>query len=362
MVQRNKQINRYLLPFSFLYGWGVWFRNFLFQKQFFKIHHFDIPIICVGNLTVGGTGKTPHTEYLIRLLQKSYRIGVLSRGYKRKSKGFVLADSNTPFAEIGDEPFQMKQKFKDITLAVCKKREEGIQRMTSLKKPQTPDVIILDDAFQYRSVEAGLNILLTDSHRLMSDDTLLPAGRLREPFESRVRANIIIVTKCPLDMKPFDYSLITKKLQLFPFQKIFFTTPEYLNPTQVFGHHTIAKEQLRSVSHILLLTGIATPHVLQHAVELLNPNVTLLAFPDHHDFSPSDQQRINSMYDGLRHAHTIILTTEKDAARLRFCSLLSKNVRNDLYALPIQIKFLRNESQKFNHIITDYVTTNQTNS
>src|SRR5574344_761029 len=210
MEKSPNKINLLLYPISLIYGVGVWLRNKFFDWGLLEEKSFNAPIISVGNLTVGGTGKTPHTEYLIRLLQKSYRVGVLSRGYKRKSKGFVLADSNTPFAEIGDEPFQMKQKFKDITLDVCKKREEGIQRMTSLKKPQTPEVIILDDAFQYRSVKAGLNILLTDSHRLMSDDTLLPAGRLREPFESRVRANIIIVTKCPLDMKPLDYSLITK--------------------------------------------------------------------------------------------------------------------------------------------------------
>jgi tetraacyldisaccharide 4'-kinase len=362
MAGRNNSISNWLLPLSILYGWGIKFRNHLFKKQVLRTHTFNLPVICVGNLTVGGTGKTPHTEYLIRLLQKDFHVGVLSRGYKRKSKGFVLAKQNTDFTEIGDEPYQMKQKFKNVTLAVCKKREEGILQMRSLKKERRPDVIILDDAYQYRYVQAGINILLTDSNRLICDDKLLPAGRLREPFEGRARANIIIVTKCQTKMKPIDYSLITKKLQLFPFQQIFFTTQEYLNLTKVFGHNSLPKENLKKASKILLLTGIATPLIMQQAIMSINPNVTLLSFGDHHNFSQADEEHINELYDKLHDDKSLIVTSEKDAARLRFSKHLGKNVKNDLYALPIEIKFLRNESEKFNHIITDYVRKNQTNN
>jgi len=362
MAEKNNQINKWLIPLSYLYGWGIKLRNYLFEKQVLSTQTFNLPVICVGNLTVGGTGKTPHTEYLIRLLQKDWHVGVLSRGYKRKSKGFVLAKQNTPFSEIGDEPYQMKQKYKNITLAVCKKREEGILQMMSLKKELQPHVIILDDAYQYRYVKAGINILLTDSNRLICDDKLLPAGRLREPFESRTRANIIVVTKCQPKMKPIDYSLITKKLQLFPFQQIFFTTQEYLNLTKVFGHNSLSKENLKKASKILLLTGIATPLVMKRSITSINPNVTSLSFGDHHEFSRRDEEHINKVYEKLKDSKSLIITTEKDAARLRFSKHLSKKVKNDLYVLPIEIKFLRNESEKFNHIITDYVRKNQTNS
>jgi tetraacyldisaccharide 4'-kinase len=187
------KINDWLLPFSWLYGLGVGVRNQLFELGILKQRTFDIPVISVGNITVGGAGKTPHVEYLVRLLKDIVKVGVLSRGYKRKSRGYVLADEGTPMSAIGDEPYQMKQKFSDIYVAVDKKRCEGIERLTSDEASKDVDVILLDDAYQHRYVKPGINILLVDYHRLIIYDKLLPAGRLREPLKGKHRADIVIV-------------------------------------------------------------------------------------------------------------------------------------------------------------------------
>ena len=205
-------INKNLLPFSWLYGLGVGFRNMLFEMGILKSRSYDVPVISVGNITVGGTGKTPHVEYLIRLLKDKMNVAVLSRGYKRKSHGFVLANEKTPMRDIGDEPYQMKQKFPEVTLAVDRKRTHGIERLISGENGKKIDVILLDDAFQHRYVKPGINILLVDYHRLVIYDTLLPAGRLREPVKAKDRADIVIVTKCPRDLKPMEFRVITKAM------------------------------------------------------------------------------------------------------------------------------------------------------
>ena len=193
-------INKKLLPLSWCYGLGVGFRNLLFEMGVLKSRSFKVPVISVGNITVGGTGKTPHVEYLIRLLKDHLNVAVLSRGYKRKSHGFVLAGKDTTMWDIGDEPYQMKQKFPDITMAVDSKRTRGIQKLIDGEAGKEIDVILLDDAFQHRYVKPGINILLVDYHRLVIYDKLLPAGRLREPVKSKDRADVVIVTKCPKDM------------------------------------------------------------------------------------------------------------------------------------------------------------------
>ena len=193
-----------------------------------KSRSFDTPVISVGNITVGGTGKTPHVEYLVRLLKNQQHVAVLSRGYKRKSKGFLLAANNTPMSDIGDEPYQMKQKFKDIDVAVDNKRTRGIQNLISGDYTGKPvDVILLDDAFQHRYVKPGLNILLIDYHRLVIYDKLLPAGRLREPVSGKDRADIVIVTKCPKTLTPMEFRVLTKQMNLYPYQQLYFTTLEY---------------------------------------------------------------------------------------------------------------------------------------
>lgn len=209
------KINEWLTPLSWFYGLGVKLRNLLFDMEIRKSHRFNTPIISIGNITVGGTGKTPHVEYLIRLLQDHMRVAVLSRGYKRKSKGFILADNSTTMNDIGDEPFQMKQKFPKVTVAVDKNRVHGINSLTNNdSKKSSIDIVLLDDAFQHRQLKPGVNILLVDYHRLIIYDKLLPAGRLREPMKGKDRADIVIVTKCPKDLKPMEYRVITKAMNL----------------------------------------------------------------------------------------------------------------------------------------------------
>ena len=220
----KKNISLFLLPFSALYGIGVGLRNILFDIGFLKSRSFSLPVICVGNLTIGGTGKTPHTEYLINLLQEQYQVAVVSRGYKRKKKGFQIASAESTAKDIGDEPYQIKQKFPNIIVAVCAKRVKAIRLLLKKDNPTIPDVILLDDAYQHRYVKAGLNILITDYHRLIFNDHLLPAGHLREGFKGRDRAQIVIVSKCPPHISEQEEKAIEQGLSLYKGQKLFFST------------------------------------------------------------------------------------------------------------------------------------------
>jgi tetraacyldisaccharide 4'-kinase len=222
----------------------VGLRNALFEMGVLRSKSYDVPVISVGNITVGGTGKTPHVEYLIELLKDDINVAVLSRGYKRKSKGFVLADKDTPMEQIGDEPFQMKQKYPDITVAVDANRRRGIEKLIEGKAGKNIGVILLDDAFQHRYVKPGINILLVDYHRLVIYDELLPAGRLREPVKSKDRADIVIITKCPQDLNPMEFRVITKAMKLYPYQQLFFSTHEYDIPHLAFPETTDG-EQVR---------------------------------------------------------------------------------------------------------------------
>ena len=214
------KINEWLLPLSWLYGIGVGIRNSLFDLGILKSRSFDVPVISVGNITVGGSGKTPHVEYLIELLRKHAKVAVLSRGYKRKSKGYVLSAPDTIMQDIGDEPYQMHKKYNDIYVAVDKDRCHGIEGLTTDDETKDTDVILLDDAYQHRYVKPGINILLVDYHRLIIYDKLLPAGRLREPKEGKTRADIVIVTKCPKDLKPMSFRVLSRALNLFPYQQL----------------------------------------------------------------------------------------------------------------------------------------------
>lgn len=254
------QIYRSLLPLAWLYGVGVRLRNSLFNRGVLHSHTFSVPVICIGNLTVGGTGKTPHTEYLIRLLHREWQVAVLSRGYKRKSKGFVLGNPETPIEEIGDEPYQMLHKFPDIYVAVDRDRCYGIRLLTDGHTAPGTRVILLDDAFQHRYVNAGVTILLIDYHRLITRDALLPAGRLREPVSGKVRADILIVTKCPPGLDTDIQNAIRKELAPLPRQELFFTTLAYgkLQPLFVEAPER-SLESVRTDEYILLLTGIASP-------------------------------------------------------------------------------------------------------
>ena len=354
------KINKWLLPLSWVYGLGVKLRNTLFDIGVLNSRTFQIPVIAVGNITVGGSGKTPHVEYLANLLRKDFHVAVLSRGYKRKSKGFIRATDKTTMPEIGDEPFQMKQKFPDVTVAVDKKRCHGIELLT--EKDNRLDAVLLDDAFQHRYVKPGINILLVDYHRLIIYDQLLPAGRLREPLNGKDRADIVIVTKCPKDLKPMEYRVITKAMNLYPYQNLYFTTLEYDQLRPVFnkngGLHSL--EDL-SDQHVLLLTGIASPEQLEHDLSPIAPHLTPLTFSDHHQFKSKDIQLINDRFAALP-SPKVIVTTEKDAARLLTAEGLSDEVRANLYVLPVRIAFMQDQQESFNLQIIGYVRKNSRNS
>ena len=355
------KIKESLLPLSWLYGAAVGMRNFCFDVGLLKSQAFSMPVIAVGNITVGGTGKTPHVEYLVRLLRQKFHVAVLSRGYKRKSSGYLLATNNSTVNDIGDEPLQMKRKFPDISVAVDKKRVRGIQQLTD--NDELLDVVLLDDAFQHRYVKPGINILLVDYHRLIIYDKLLPAGRLCEPLKGKNRADIVIVTKCPKGLKPMEFRVITKAMNLYPYQHLFFTTLHYADLHPVFAQaDDIALNDLHD-RPVLLLTGIASPRQLQEDLAPYTSNITPLAFADHHDFSHRDVQQINDTFAQMPSKDKLIVTTEKDVTRLLLAEGLSDEVRQHLYVLPVDIQFMQDEqAQRFNDIITGYVRKNSRNS
>ncbi len=360
MYGQSVKINRWLTPFSWLYGLGVELRNKLFDWGIFRTEEFDIPVISVGNLAVGGTGKTPHVEYLIELLRPQYRIAVLSRGYKRKTRGFVLADGNSTVREIGDEPYQIKRKFPEITVAVDANRRRGIKRL----KSQFPDLdaILLDDAFQHRHVTPLASIVLTDYNRALHLDALLPTGRLREPQQGLSRADIVIVTKCPTEMKPIEYNLVARWLHLFPYQTLYFTTLAYGNLRSVFPEVAKAQEiplsELASAVDILAVTGIANPQpMLDHLAQFCDLTETL-SYPDHHNFSGSDLREITARFSALKGKNKYIITTEKDAARLRSAKL-DEETQRALYYLPIQVKFMRHAGTSFDEKVSGIIFKNR---
>lgn len=353
------KINKWLLPLSWLYGLGVRMRNTLFDIGILKSRAFNVPVISVGNITVGGTGKTPHVEYLIRVLTKQFNVAVLSRGYKRKSKGFVLATADSTTLDIGDEPYQMKQKFPDVTVAVDKSRCHGIDLLEQDDKEL--DVILLDDAFQHRYVKPDVNILLVDYHRLVIYDQLLPAGRLREPLKGKDRADVVIVTKCPKDLKPMRFRVVTKAMELYPYQQLFFSTIEYGGLQPIFSHEGLKDIEELKTQNVLLLSGIASPEQLTHDLSPHCGHINTLAFGDHHRFRKKDVQLINKTFEAME-APKCIVTTEKDATRLQGIKGLSDDVRNSIYALPITIRFMQEQEENFNNYIIDYVRKNSRNS
>ena len=355
------KIHEWLTPLSWLYGLGVGFRNLLFKLGILKSRAFDIPVISVGNITVGGSGKTPHVEYLVSLLKDKMKVAVLSRGYKRKSKGYVLANDDTTMREIGDEPYQMKQKFPKLYVAVDKKRTEGIDRLTHDEQTKDVDVILLDDAYQHRYVKPGVNILLVDYHRLIIYDKLLPAGCLREPKEGKSRADIVIITKCPKDLRPMEYRVLMKALDLYPYQSLYFTTLIYDNLKQVYGTESMPINSLPDRCNILLLTGIASPKQMQNDLSMYNYNLSYLSFSDHHNFSKKDIRTINRKFAELP-SPKVIITTEKDVARIKFVEGLNDEVKESMYALPVRIQFMLGQEEDFNNKIINYVRKNSRNS
>jgi tetraacyldisaccharide 4'-kinase len=331
-------LRKLLFPFAVLYGFITSVRNFLFDVGISKSYSFDLPIIAVGNLSVGGTGKTPQIEYLIRLLGDSYKVATLSRGYKRQSEGFILANETSNALQLGDEPFQFFQKFKNIQVAVDANRKNGIEQL--LSQPNKPNVILLDDAFQHRKVKAGFYILLTSYGDLFSDDFMLPTGNLRESRSGAQRADVVIVTKCPSNLSQEEQNKIKKQLHLSPNQSLFFTFIEYEDAVYA-EDKKIKISKIQEVDKILL-AGIAKPE--SFFAYLKQENDECLTFPDHHHFSESELLDIKK-----RANNKIIVTTEKDYVRLKG-SILS----DQLYFLPIKSSFLSNRDN-FDKIILNYV-------
>lgn len=355
------KINEWLRPLSWIYGLGVGFRNMLFEIGVLKSRAYDIPVIAVGNITVGGSGKTPHVEYLINLLHDKLKVAVLSRGYKRKSRGYVLAGEDTPMRMIGDEPFQMKSKYGDIYVAVDKNRREGISRLTHDEETSDTDVILLDDAFQHRYVKPGINILLVDYHRLIIYDELLPAGHLRESKDGKRRADMVIITKCPKDLKPMEFRVLTRAMDLYPYQDLFFTTLNYKKPKGIFSDKEMALTDISKDTSIMLLTGIASPQQMIVDLKPYGKQIVPLSFADHHNFSASDIEKINSKFAALP-SPRIIITTEKDRSRLLTADGLSEEVKGSIYALPIEVKFMLDGEKTFDEKIISYVRKNSRNS
>lgn len=337
-------INRWLLPLSWLYGLIIFFRNKFFDWGIFKQEEYEIPIICVGNITVGGTGKTPHTEYLVNLLHKKYRVAVLSRGYKRKTNSFVLATDNSTSSDIGDESYQIKQKYSDIIVAVDADRRRGIHNLLSLEKP--PQVIILDDAYQHRYVKPSFSIILSNYYRPMYHDKLLPAGRLRESVSYTSKANMIIITKCPEELKPIDYRIMSHDINPYPFQDVFYTSYAYRSLYKVFGLMDCMSIDFLMKKHILLVTGIASPDMIIEKLAHYTDKVDVMAYADHYNFKKTDIKDIQDRFESIKAKNKIILVTEKDAARLVQRTDIDETIKDHIYSLPVDVIFTDMTSEK----------------
>ena len=350
-----------LSPLSLLWGLIVWLRGKLFDWGWLPSRSFPLPVICVGNLAVGGTGKTPHVEHILRLLHAhGYRVAMLSRGYGRKTKGYVLAHDRHTAEDIGDEPLQIRRNCPFATVAVCERRVEGIGRLLQLTP--APQVVVLDDAYQHRYVRAGFNVLLTAASRLYTDDHLLPWGRLREPAGAARRAQAIVVTKCPADYRP--------ALKVLPGQALFYsricygTLQSWKAPQSAYQNAASADTApLFAGQKVLLVTGIAHPEPLIRHVEACGAaSVDALSFPDHHAFSRRDAELINSRYG--QSAATCVLTTQKDATRLQAIQKwLSPGLINHLLVQPITVRVeaAPETPSDFNQTILQYVDSHTRN-
>ena len=347
-----------LFPISAIYGIVVAVRNLLFDWGILPAEEYRLPVISVGNITVGGTGKTPHVEYLVELLKDEFNVAVLSRGYKRNTRYFMIADHNSTASEIGDEPRQMKQKFPGITVAVDRRRANGIRQLLKLSHPV--DLVLLDDAFQHRYVKAGKSILLIDYNRPITEDLLLPAGRLREPAASKNRADIILVTKSPQRLKPIEMRNMVKRLGLGLHQHLYFTTMRYDRISPVFQIDEPKDENFFKAKKapVLLLTGIANPRPLRTFARSISTKLYELRFRDHHRYTQKDIEKLREKLASINENDTLILTTEKDAMRLQETDI-PEALKNKLYYVPIRVDFLHDDRDEFNQIIRNYVRSNK---
>lgn len=335
--------NLVLRPLSVIYRMVIGIRNLMFKWGIFRQREFNIPVIVIGNLAVGGTGKTPHTELVVDMLRSRYNIAVLSRGYKRHTKGFILASPRSTPTDIGDEPYQIYHKFScEIPVAVCESRVKGIEEIQRLL-PET-NLVILDDAFQHRYIKPTVSIVLTEFERPVYEDKMLPLGHLREPFKAINRADIVVVTKCPEEVRPIDYRVKTEKLGLMPFQKLFFSSYRYQNLAPVFPEalkkdgECMRLEQLDNTDAVLALSGIANPRPFIKWLRRSRAIVKSKSFPDHHNFQKKDLELILRLYEKLPvRGRRFIVTTEKDAVRLSNNPYFPPQLKAVTYYQPISI-------------------------
>lgn len=352
---------KYLLyPFSLLYGLVVYIRNRLFDLQIISSRQFNFPVISVGNITVGGTGKTPHVEYLVKLLKDDNKVAVLSRGYKRKTKGFVVAEQKPKAAEVGDEPAQIKLKYPEIEVAVNADRVEGVEKLIERKN----ELVILDDAFQHRYIKPGLSILLIDFNRRIESDYLLPLGRLRETSREIKRADIIIVTKSPLELKPIERRVILEQIKPYPYQQLYFSGFAYRQLKPVFNPKTSIVEEFYSnpkIYTVLLVTGIAFAKPIVKYLKSLTKDIKHLEFADHSEYNQPKLNKIVDSFKAIENEKKIIITTEKDSIKLKEFNEINDVLLRNTYYLPIEVEII-DEKEDFNNQILEYVRKNKRNS
>jgi tetraacyldisaccharide 4'-kinase len=338
-----------LYPFALIYGGVVWLRNRLYDIKFFNAIEFTVPVITVGNLSTGGTGKTPHVEYLVRLLQYRFTPATMSRGYKRHTQGFLIADGQANALRIGDEPMQYHIKFPELVVSVAEERMTGIPAL--LQRRPDVDVIVLDDAYQHRSVKAGMNILITDHSHPFYKDHILPFGSLREGRSAYKRANIIIVSKCPANMQAEKAAEIEQRIKPIPGQQVFFTTIRYDSPFTLFANEPISTKG----KNVILVCGIARPEPLvAHLKETAN-DVHVLTYPDHHYFVSSNLEEIKATFTNWDVPDKIIATTEKDAARLLLHADKLREWDITIAIIPIKVAVLFGQDKAFDASILGYV-------
>lgn len=347
---------KYLLfPFALIYKLIIWFRNSLFNLGVFQSVEYPTKLISVGNLAMGGTGKTPHVEYLINLLGDNENISILSRGYKRKTKGYLEATNNSKSFEIGDEPKQYVTKFDNTRVFVSESRRTGIKNI--LDSYPSTECIILDDAYQHRWVKPGLSILLSDYHDPFYEDSIVPVGRLREPRKNYDRADIIIITKAPTVLSPIDYKITLSKIKPLKHQKIFFSYIKYGQITPVFSQNGF--NSCNEYNTIVLFTGIANTYPLEDYLKLRCTNLITVKFPDHHDFSLQDLKKVTKEFDDQFTRNKIILTTEKDYMRLVDNQDFLDHLQNfPVFYLPIKVKIHKKWSEDFDQTVKSYVKEN----
>ena len=340
-------------PLSWIYGLIVTIRNKLFDWKILRSEEFDIPIVCVGNLTVGGTGKTPHTEFLIEHLSRQYNVAVLSRGYKRKTKGFVEATPQSSYRKIGDEPKQIKLKFPDIPVAVCEKRVEGIRRLRA-RHPEI-NLVILDDAFQHRRVEPWVSILLMDYTRPVYRDHFLPLGRLRDGKRQMKRAQIVVVSKCPPEVKPIDLRVVRKELDLYPYQGLYFSRPVQGALIPLFPEHD--QPMPKPGTNVVAMAGIANPKIFFGQLADQFKVYKTIVYPDHYAYKIRNLEKLEKMLS-VAPPDTIVVVTEKDAVKLSSRKKIPLSLQRKLWFAPIEVSFLNDGECRFIRQLNEYVRTN----